>query len=356
MRILRACLEKISTEIASNGHSLPDAVGAIVECPAKEFIPGRIGEYFRGGAKAVVLDDPRAADIWHRLLSPSESLFSRNDNLLDIAQNHHAGDINVGDMLRFIPGGIGHIARKIMLVPSENGAIGTLPRHLSNISIPQDLLQSVWGLMADVLQSTYPAHSKLPPYAVTIELLKYPSSFGEVEKIAALLSDTCGAWTKLGMNMDSWKMEAVGLFDLPYLRDCTAFASLIPGLRNALRRLNRWMIPFSRKCVQGGNRIIGSPHCDGSKIVSALLSERQTITTEIHTGQEWLTLPLTPDRLTIIPALEIDPHLGILPTWHRILVQENKPLEQPSKRNITLSLTVCPLRLATNRFRNFVGN
>jgi hypothetical protein len=257
-------------------------------------------------------------------------------------------------MLRFIPGGIGHIARKIMLVPKEDGDIETLPRRLSNVSIPQDLLQSVWELMTDVLHSTFPAHSELPPYAVTIELLKYPSSFAEIEKIAALLSDSCGEWTRLGMKIDTWKMEAVGLFNLPYLRDCMAFASLIPGLRDVVRRLNRWMIPFSRKFVHEDTRIIGSPHCDGSKILTALLSERETITTEIHTGQQWLPLPLRPDRLTIIPALEIDPQLGILPTLHRILVQENHPLKQPPKRNITLMLTVCPRRLAAIRLRNFV--
>jgi len=354
---------KPSAGSISNGHSTPDAIDAIVECSSKEFVPGRIGDYFRGGARAVILDDPRAADIWHRLLSPrppaisldGESLFSRNDSLLDIAQNHRAGDINVGDMLRFIPGGIGHIARKIMLVPNEDGAIETLPRHLSNVSLPQDLLQSVWELMTDVLHSTFPAHSNLPPYVVTIELLKYPSSFAEVENIAALLSDSCGAWTRLGSKMDSWKMEAVGLFDLPYLRDCIALASLIPRLREFLRLLNSWMIPFSHKCVQAGTRIIGIPHRDGSKIVSALLSERENITTEIHTGQQWLTLPLTPDRLTVIPALEIDSRLGIVPTWHRILVQENHTVEQPAKRNITLTLAVCPRRLASTRLRD-LGN
>jgi hypothetical protein len=210
--------------------------------------------------------------------------------------------------------------------------------------------------MTDVLRSTFPAQTNLPPYVVTIELLVYPSSFAEVEKIAALLSDTCGAWTRLGMKIDSWKAEAVGLFNLPYLRDCTALASLIPGLRDVLRTLNQWMTPFSRNFVRGDTRIIGAPHCDGSKILTALLSERETITTEIHSGQQWLPLPLTPDRLTIIPALEMDPHLGILPTWHRILVQENHPLEQSPKRNVTLMLTVCPHQLATSRLRNFVVN
>jgi len=341
---------KASTGTLANGHSFPNAGGAIVQCPGKEFVPGRIGDYFRGGARAVLLDDPRAADIWHRLLNPpgpavssdGGSLFSHDDSLLEIAKNHRAGDIWTGDMLRFVPGGIGHIARKMMLLPKEDGAIETLPRHFSNVSIPQQLLRVVWELMTDVLRSTFPAHSILPPYAVTIELLKYPSSFDEVEKIAALLSDSCGAWTRLGMRMDSWKMEAVGLFDIPYVRDCTAVGSLFPGLREVLRRFNRWMVPFSHKYIQGDARLIGGPHCDGSKILTAMLSERETLTTEVYTGQQWLTLPLTSDRLAIIPALEINPHLDILPTLHRILVQKHSPIEQPVKRNITLMLTVCP--------------
>jgi hypothetical protein len=248
-------------------------------------------------------------------------------------------------MLRFIPGGIGHIARKIVLAPMEDGTIESLPSHFSNVAVPPEVLRMVWELMTDVLHSAYPANSMLPPYDVTIEYLKYPSSFDEVEKIAALLSDSCGAWTRIGMKMDRWKMEAVGLFDEPYVRDCTAFASLIPGLCKVLHKFNQWMMPFSHKNVQGNSRLIGTPHCDGSKILTAMLSERETLTTEIYTGQQWLTLPLTSSHLSIIPSLKINPHLGILPTLHRILVQEHPPLKQPVKRNITLSLAVRP-RLA----------
>lgn len=324
--------------------------GAIVECPLNEFVPGRLGECFRGGAKAVLLDDPRAADIWQRLLSSlapaassgDGSLFPWDHSPLQIAKNHRAGNIDAGDMLRFIPGAFGHIARKIILVPKQDGSIETLPAHFSHVDIPQELLRIVWELMTDVLHSTFPTHLPIPPYAVTIELLKYPSSFDEVEQIAALLSDTCGKWTQFGMQMDTWKAQAAGLFDVPYMRDCTAFASLIPGLRELLRILNRWMIPFSYKQVQEGSCIIGSPHYDGAKIVTALLSERDTLTTEIHTGQQWITLPLNSDRLAIFPSWKIDRGLGIHPTLHRILVQKHPTVQQPAKRNITLTLTVRP--------------
>jgi hypothetical protein len=318
---------------------------AIVECPLDEFVPGRIGECFRGGARAVLLNDPRVTYIWKTLFDSlaqtNGSLFSE-DSLLQIAQNHRAGDLCAGDMLRFIPGGIGHIARKIVFARKEDGTIESIPRDFSNGTIPHTVLGTVWDLMTDVLRSTFPAQSVLPPYDVTIEFLKYPSSFEEVTQIAALLSDSCGEWTRLGMKMDTWKMEAAGLWNMKYLRDCTAVASLIPGLRKVLGRLNKWMMPFSNRHVQGKTRLIGSPHCDGSKILTAMLSERETITTEIYAGRQWLTLPLRSDRLTIIPSLEMASNLGILPTLHRILVQEHPPLEKRTARNITLNLTVRP--------------
>ena len=144
--------------------------------------------------------------------------------------------------------------------------------------------------------------------------------------------------------MDTWKMQAAGLFDVRYMRDCSAFASLIPGLRELLRTFNRWMIPFSYKHVPEGTCLIGDPHCDGTKIVTALLSERETLTTEIYTGQQWVKLPLSSDRLAIFPSQQIDPRLGILPTLHRVLIQKHPPVEQPTKRNITLTLTVLPRR------------
>lgn len=324
--------------------------GAIAECPYSDFSPGRLGDYFRAGARAVLLDDPRAADIWHRLLGPCSptassgggSLFPWDHSLLQIARNHCAGNIDAGDMLRFIPGGFGYIARKLILVPKSDGSIETLPAHFSDFVISQELLRIVWELMTDVLRSTFPAESPLPSYAVSIELLKYPSSFKEVEQIAALLGDTCGKWTRLGMQMDTWKMQAVGLFDLRFVRDGTALASIIPGLRELLRTFNRWMTPFSYKQVPEGRCIIGDPHCDGTKIVTALLSERETLTTEIHTGLGWITLPLNRDRLAIFPSSKIDRGLDIHPTLHRVLVQEHPPVPQSAKRNITLTLTVQP--------------
>ncbi len=328
--------------------SLRDRV--IVECPREEFVPGRLGERFRGGAKAVVLEDARATDIWQRLLSPQAlaaaadngSSFPWDGTFPRMAQNHLAGNIDAGDMLRFTPGGIGYIARKIILSPTEDGSIDTQPIHFSHTAIPQELLRLVWDLMTDILYSTFPAHGSLPPYRVTIEVLNYPYSFDEVEQIATLLSSSSGGFTKLGLRMDTWRAQAAGLFAIRYLRECLAAASLVPGLNALLNTLNKQMISFSNRQVPEGHRIVGDPHYDGTKIVTALLSERETLTTEIYTDKQWVELPLSTERLAIFPSQQLDPGLGIDPTFHRILVQQHPPVEPPVKRNITLCLTALP--------------
>jgi hypothetical protein len=320
---------------------------AIVRCSGDAVAPGKLGAQFHQGAKAILLDDPRAAWIWKQMTalpSPSSALGSeilspKNDFLFRIARNHISMNHTAGDMLRFTPGGIGHIARKILFLRKENGGYETLPSHFSGDAIPKDLLGTAWGLMTDILHSVFPAQHSLPAYNVSVELLRYPYAFEEIERIGSLLGDSCGEWTRIGVAMDTWKAQAAGLFDVKFVRDCTAIGSLIPGLSRMLSAINGWMVPFTKKSVPDGTSIIGSPHCDGGKIVTALLSERETLTTEVHTGQQWETLPLTPNTLAILPAKQLDRRLGIPPTLHRVLIKDRLSGERPAKPNITLCIT-----------------
>lgn len=103
--------------------------------------------------------------------------------------------------------------------------------------------------MTDILRSTFPVQAALPAYKVSIELLKYPHSFEEIEHVDSLLRDSCGEWARIGVAMDTWKAQAAGLFDVKFIRDCTAFASLLPGLNRILYTTNRWMIPYSKKSI-----------------------------------------------------------------------------------------------------------
>ena len=320
---------------------------AIVHCSHDEVVPGKLGEHFQQGAKAVLLDDPRAAWIWKRMVDlpaptrapGSEILSAREDFLFQIARNHIASNHHAGDMLRFIPGGIGHVARKIVFFRKTNGRFETKPRNFSGDTVPMELLDTAWNIMTDLLRSTFPARLSLPKFKVSLELLKYPHSFEELERISSLLRDSGGEWARIGMAMDTWKVQAAGLFDVKFVRDCTAIASVIPGLHRILRAINGWMVPYSLKSVRNGTSVVGAPHYDGSKILTALLGDRDTLTTEVHTGQQWKTLPLTSHRLAILPSQQIDRRLGIVPTLHRILIQDRLRAEQLVKRNVTLCIT-----------------
>lgn len=320
---------------------------AIVHCSNNEIVPGKLGELFQQGAKALLLDDHRAALIWKWMMDPqtptgalgSGLLSGREDFLFQIARNHITGNLNAGDMLRFTPGGIGHIARKIVFVREENGAFKTIPRSFSEGTIPLELLDTAWSIMTDLLHSTFPTQISLPKYKVSLELLKYPGSFEEIEHISSLLGDSSGRWTRMGMAMDAWKGQAAGLFDVKFFRDFTAIASVIPVLNRILRAINDRMVPYSHKSVPDGTSLVGAPHCDGSKILTVLLGDRSTLTTEVYTGQEWKTLPVASNRMAILPSEQIDPRLGIVPTLHRILIQDRLHSNQPVKHNITACIT-----------------
>jgi hypothetical protein len=341
----KATLEAVVLEADTTPAMCMDR--AIVRCSNDAVIPGKLGEHFQQGAKAVLLDDPRAAWIWKRMVDlpaptqapGSEILTAKEDFLFRIARNHIARNLNAGDMLRFIPGGIGHVARKIIFVRKENGGFETNPKNFSENTVPIELLDTAWNIMTDLLRSMFPTQRSLPKYKVSLELLKYPHSFEEIERISSLLGDSSGEWTRIGMAMDTWKVQAAGLFDVKFVRDWTAFASVIPGLNRILRAINGWMVPYSHKSVRNGISLVGAPHCDGSKILTVLLGDRDTLTTEVYTGQQWTTLPVVSNRLAILPSKQIDRRLGILPTLHRILIQDRLHAEQPVKRNITLCIT-----------------
>lgn len=318
----------------------------IVHCSADIASPGKLGKLFQAGAKAVLLDDHRAAWIWKRMIeipSPTSSLASeifssKDDFLFRIARNHIDRNLSAGDMIRFTTGGFGHIARKIVFIRKENGTYETLPSHFSGDAIPQDLLDTAWNLMSDILRSTFPAHCPPPAHKVGLEILKYPDSYEEIECIESLLRDSSGQWARFGRVMDAWKAQAAGLFDVKFIRDGVAFASLFPGLGKVLGTMNRWMVPMSHKSVPNEFSIVGAPHCDGGKIVTALLSERGSLSTELHTGQQWQTLPMSSRTLVILPSKQLDPQLGIPSTLHRILIK-NSSSKMPAKPNITLSLS-----------------
>jgi hypothetical protein len=246
-------------------------------------------------------------------------------------------------MLRFVPGGLAHIARKAIIFPNEQEML-TIPNHFwienKSYAFHGDILRKTWDLMSDILRSILPKSSVYPSYAVSIEQLKYLNNTSDLDPLYALLADSGGAWMRLGHKLDAYKATAVGPFDLKAIRDLYAWCCLVPGVGSLLPRLNSLLKKFSRKSVPETTRLIGIPHVDALKVVTALASDRNVIKTEIYDGRQWAELPLSHDSLAIFPSKQASKQLGIAPTWHRVLQIEwnNEPVN--FSHNVTLSLGV----------------
>jgi len=151
-----------------------------------------------------------------------------------------------------------------------------------------------------------------------------------------------GGWTKLGYKIDCDKAmvyKTLGI-QINRVNDMLAWSSLIQGARSIVRQLDWLQFGFQRRDIPEGFRIIGSAHTDSSKALDALASDRDILRTEIYDGRHWVELQLNQDSFAIFPSKKINREWGIEPTWHRILMKNQKTNEVPIRPNITLSLGI----------------
>lgn len=336
---------------------MPGHVDTIVQCSRPDLQPGKLGTLFREGAKAAVVNnDPRVKWLWDSFLGlhngsdlrVREMSYPWESTVEDIARNHQAGSVVLGDMLRFAPGALGHIARKSVLFKDSHNEIKTIPDKFytkkSSMRFKMEALEATWDLMQDILRSTLPQNCVFPNYAVKIELLKYPNTPADLDKISTLLSDASGYWTQIGMQLDQHKARAASLFDFRWMRDLYALGTLIPGVNNVLRRINGSLLRFSKKHVPENAMIIGDPHVD-AKILTTLMSDRDVLKTEVYEnrrGRGWVELPLSCNSLAIFPSNLLSKKFKISPTTHRILLKKHNDGHEICKSNVTLNLSLIP--------------
>lgn len=319
---------------------------------SQDLKPGALGKLFNRGLKAIILKDPRISQIWEGFLglqnsSSEESHCYRmpwQENLFNIALNHVPQNDDLGDMFRFTPGSIGHVARKMKIFPAAGqGLMQAIPNYFlqngKRVCYPDHLLRIAWELMSEVFRSTLPINNFQQPYTVKIEILKYPRP-NELELIFPLLSDSSGKWTRIGQKIDAYKGMANGALNRKILRDVFAFSLLIPRMNSLFCGLNTLLSKGHKEPLEKGRLTIGVEHVDGSKFLTGLASERDILTTQIHNGEGWVDLPLTSDSLAIFPSQKITKEFGFAPTLHRILMEKKAPNGGGTKRNITLSLSI----------------
>jgi hypothetical protein len=298
---------------------------------------------FRDGAKAVILyGDERVGALWQGLVERPDGIgnFS-TESIFDLARNHRYGERHSGDMLRFYPGAYAHIARKLILFRDETGgALRRLPADFlqegKRHSAPEYLYEIAWNLMDQIYLAMLPGNREPAPHGVEIDLLKYPDSQTDLDAIYRLLADSGGKWAQLGQALDANKEESAALFDLKGVKDLFAWLLFIPGLGSQLRRLSRKL--DRRRVVSSGYRLIGHPHVDRGKVVTALASDRDVLRTEIHCNGVWHELPLDTRSLAILPSANMNGETGVPATLHRVLLSNCSGT--PLRRNLTLSLGI----------------
>ena len=322
--------------------------------------PGSLGDIFRNGNKAVVLeDDRRAARLWDMLVefSPNQSPAADDEilpweaSLTDMARNHRPGSgvgEHSGDVLFLIPGVLMYTARKISVFSeTKTQTLHTFPEMFCNgnrqFTLPEKTRKAVWKFGTEILRSILPANTELPPYCVTIERLKYHNCMEDIDQSYTLLYNSGGRWSKIGRKLDYYSASAVGFFDTKISRDLFALLRLFPYSGSLFSKLNELLRPFSKmKDVPEHLHIIGKPHTDG-RFFTCLWSNRDVVRTELYDGRLWVELPLNPTSPLILPGRHLQAEYDIEPTWHRVLHNTQSRQSTSSRPNITLVIGVEPL-------------
>src|ERR1700722_3313447 len=303
----------------------------------------------KGGAAVILSGDYRIQRLFQSVVDwlgfddPTRESFG--SNLVDLARNHLKENPNAGDMLRIQPGVFGHIARKFLVFRSSvDQSLTTFPNafylNSKRVAVPYSLLESAWNLMSEVLVSAMPRHAKALDYATEVNVLVYPISGFDLNKLHILFSDSCGSWSRLGHRIDANKGTAARTFDKKVVRDFFAIASLAPGLRGFVTRLNDRLSVAGDATSPSDSHIIGGPHIDEGKYITGLIGRRHNLQTEIFRGKRWIPLPVSSHTMTILPCLKISSFNSVPPTRHRVVLQSPFESEGPAAQKITLSLSI----------------
>jgi hypothetical protein len=325
-----------------------------VQLPSAALAPGRLNRMFRSGRKAVVLDSEEeigrvleSALQWlnHDTAFAHGSVVPQFSGLASLAGNHIPGDLAAGDMFRFIPGGIGHMARRFIVYQELQGDSPVcFPEKFWNngrlAPPPSGLVDDIWALMNRILGSSLPRPVVPGTFGIEVALLVYPARISDTENLHALFADSAGGWTRLGGSLDRRGGEARGPFRRRYLHGLYALSYLVPGLSLVLKRINDLSPSERDDGMPSYTSVIGAPHVDSAKYITALTGSRHNLRTEAMEDESWVEIPVARGQLSVFPSGKLERVDAILPTRHRVLIDEPPGVITSNAPNITLSLAI----------------
>ena len=321
----------------------------------RELRAAELSRLFVGGAGAVMLrGDGRVQRLTDAILEWLEVAERHGPNwqdpfgknLVNLARNHVTGNMLLGDILRFEPGRIVHIARKFIVYErSDDQSLCAIPDrfYVGNrpMSMPCGIKELAAGLMSEVYSSAQPGsrdfHSS---YAIQVEVLIYPSSRSDVEALGHTLADSCGRWSRWGYLIDAPRNKAHGIFDVKIVRDVYALCSLLPGVGRWLGMLNTRMTAARTEPIPNDCFLLGRAHVDEGKYITALAGCRDNLQTEVLDAGAWIPLEVSPDALAVFPSAKMTRFQGIRATSHRILLRDSPGCGDVATRNISLALSI----------------
>jgi hypothetical protein len=316
--------------------------------------PGRLNRMFKSGNKAVVLDDEeeisRILDSALEWLNRAtrlaqDSVVPLFSGLVSLAENHIPGKTGAGDMLRFIPGGIGHMARRFVVYQeSPEDSPVCFPEEFWNdgrlAPPPPGLVEDIWTLMTRTLASSLSRPVVAGTFGIEVALLVYPPRMTDTENLHALFADSAGRWGRLGFLLDRRGNEAGGLFRRRYLHTLYVLSCLVPGLGSVLQRINRRWANERNDGLSPHTSIIGAPHVDSTKYITALTGSRHNLRTEVMEDDGWAEIPVAKGQLSVFPSGKMARVDSIPPTLHRVLICEPPGVRTSNAPNVSLSLAI----------------
>lgn len=267
------------------------------------------------------------------------------DHIFNLAENHVTKNFEFGDILRFEQNQYGHLARKFCFYPDaiDDGFViypDFYRESDTGLSKNPEMLGKVWDLALEIQQCAFEEPIDPRKFAVKIELLKYPNSARNLERLIDFVTDSNSRWSRLGRRIDSAVSTAGGPFSAKYARHLYGLMSVIPGFGQPLRALNEKFLKSKYHSVPHDKVLVGPPHIDGNRYLTMLTGRRNVMTTEVFVEGTWVEIPVEPTSLSILPAKMYEQSTGIPATVHRYVIDRSKTIDNTP--NVTLLIGVIP--------------
>ncbi len=330
-------------------------INSVPSVSGKDLEAKGLWKLFETGAKAVSLEgDPRINQLWEGVVSNSGWNGFWNNSVFTFAKNSFPSTTDYGDFFRFERETTGVIARKVVVFPDlETGLMQTYPKLFNDngeiATLSQSTLKQAWDLAMDVTASATP-HENLNPsdLVVHLELLKYPDSYQDFQKLIRLV-DIGSSWKKVGIKLDHSRAVARGLFSKRFIRDLFAWVSLLPWFGKRFQSMNHALEDKGFHERGKGYAALGEAHVDGCRFLTVMASDRDVVNTEVYDGKKWVQLPMKTCNLSIFPASDFDPEKRVGPTIHRFSIREDAPESTQRKQNLTLLMGISTRKMFEKR-------